>query len=255
MFSWYREQLREYGAPTATRMLARAARSLAWARLANRVLPPRVACPCCGWEGRKFYDYVEAGYTARDEACPRCDSHARHRSLYLWLRDEFRIKGRTGSALVCAPERALAALWDGALGLEVCRVDVSPARGVDVLADLQRLPFEDARFDIVWCHHVLEQVEDDTAALAELRRVLKPSGAFIVSAGMSGEARTREFGFSDRKLSGNRRQYGQDFPARLAAAGFEVEPIRHDLAEQELRRYGVRPFDRAYACSLPRNFP
>lgn len=254
MFSWYREQVREYGATTATRMLVRAARSLASARLANRLLPPRVACPCCGWEGRRFYDYVEAGYTARGEACPRCDSHARHRSLFLWLRDGFRIRERAGSALVCAPERALAALWDGAASLEVCRVDISPARGVDVLADLQRLPFADESFDIVWCHHVLEQVEDDRAALAELRRVLKASGTLVVSAGMSAEERTREFGFSDRNLSGNRRQYGQDFPTRLAEAGFEVAPVKHGLSEAELRRYGVRSFDRAYTCSLPLNF-
>jgi SAM-dependent methyltransferase len=255
MFSWYREQVREYGAATATRMLARAARSLASARLANTLLPRRVACPCCGWEGRRFYDYVEAGYTARAEACPRCDSHARHRSLYLWLRDEFRIRDREGSALVCAPERALAALWDGARGLEVCRVDISPARGVDVLADLQRLPFEDESFDIVWCHHVLEQIEDDRAALSELRRVLGASGTLVISAGMSDEAATREFGFSDRGLSGNRRQYGQDFPARLAESGFDVEPIRHELSEADLRRYGVKSFDKAYACSLRLNYP
>jgi SAM-dependent methyltransferase len=255
MFSWYREQVRQHGAATATRMLALAARSLASARLANRLLPPRVACPCCGWEGRKFYDYVEAGYTARDEACPRCDSHARHRALYLWLRDEFRVKERTGCALVCAPERALDALWDGAAGLEVCRVDISPARGVDVLADLQRLPFAGESFDLVWCHHVLEQVEDDRAALAELRRVLKASGTLVVSAGMSPEAVTREFGFSDRNLSGNRRQYAQDFPARLAEAGFEVAPVRHNLSEADLRRYGVRSFDQAYACSPSPGFP
>jgi SAM-dependent methyltransferase len=255
MFSWYREQVRAYGAPAATLMLARAARSVASARLANKLLPPRVGCPCCGWEGRRFYDYVEAGYTARGEACPRCDSHARHRALYLWLRDEFRIKDRAGSALVCAPERALAALWDGAAGLEVCRVDISSARGVDVLADLQRLPFAGASFDIVWCHHVLEQVEDDRAALAELRRVLKGSGTLVVSSGMSGEERTREFGFADRNLSGNRRQYGQDFPARLAEVGFEVAPVRHKLSAADLRRYGVRSFDQAYACSIPPNVP
>jgi SAM-dependent methyltransferase len=255
MFSWYREQVREYGVATATLMLARAARSVASARLANKLLPSRVACPCCGWEGRKFYDYVEAGYTARGEACPRCDSHARHRALFLWLRDEFRIKERTGSALVCAPEPALAALWDAAVGLEVCRLDISPARGVDVLADLQRLPFAGESFDIAWCHHVLEQVEDDRAALGELRRVLRASGTLVVSAGMSAEARTREFGFSDRNLSGNRRQYGQDFPARLAEAGFEVAPVRHGLSEADLRRYGVRSFDRAYACSVTPNDP
>jgi SAM-dependent methyltransferase len=53
--------------------------------------------------------------------------------------------------------------------------------GVEVVtADCQRrLPFEDASFDRVLAIHVLEHLPDLPAALAEIRRLLKPGGRFV----------------------------------------------------------------------------
>ncbi|MEM7059486.1 MAG: class I SAM-dependent methyltransferase [Pseudomonadota bacterium] len=47
-------------------------------------------------------------------------------------------------------------------------------------ADLEALPFEDARYDIVLAAHVLEHLANPDRALAELYRVLKPGGVLIV---------------------------------------------------------------------------
>ena len=57
--------------------------------------------------------------------------------------------------------------------------DLDPA-GVDVAADITALPFEDGAFDAILCSHVLEHVEDDRAAMAELARVLRPGGWLLV---------------------------------------------------------------------------
>ncbi len=50
-----------------------------------------------------------------------------------------------------------------------------------VLADGYRLPFRDASFDLVCLFDVLEHLDDDAAALAEVRRVLEPGGLVFLS--------------------------------------------------------------------------
>src|SRR5690348_14927519 len=50
-----------------------------------------------------------------------------------------------------------------------------------VTADCQEpMPFADASFDRVLAIHVLEHLPNLPAALAEIRRLLKPSGRFVV---------------------------------------------------------------------------
>lgn len=42
-----------------------------------------------------------------------------------------------------------------------------------------KIPYEDERFDIVYCTNVMEHVETPEATFAEVARVLKPGGIFI----------------------------------------------------------------------------
>lgn len=46
--------------------------------------------------------------------------------------------------------------------------------------DAENLPFEDARFDVVYSNGVLHHVPDMAKAFREIRRVLRPNGEFIV---------------------------------------------------------------------------
>ena len=128
------------------------------------------------------------------------------------------------------------------------KTDIEPSRGVDLLSDIMRLPFVDESFELVWCHHVLEQVPDDSAALRELYRMLKASGELLISVGMTGRKITEEFGRANKAFSGNRRLYGDDFSERLKAAGFEVTLITYELNSSESARYGVQPVT-LYRCT------
>ena len=46
----------------------------------------------------------------------------------------------------------------------------------------ERLPFPDGKFDLILSHEVLEHVENDRKAVAEMVRVLKPGGRMVVFA-------------------------------------------------------------------------
>ena len=248
MFNWYRGQIKEFGLVDATRVFLRVGWSRAKASLQNRLLPANRACPCCGWTGRRFHDYIELGYSVPDSVCPTCDSCPRHRAFYLWLQHSYPLAEKRGTALVFAPERALAAHWAGARGLRVVRVDVVGARGVDLLADLTRLPFAADSIALVWCHHVLEHIEDDRAAIRELARVLLPeTGELIVSVPMESGPTTREFGFANPRQTGHWRIYGDDFAARLSAGGLTVQALAHDPPPDERRKYGILP-EKFYIC-------
>ncbi len=216
MLSWFRAQVKGHGLLAATLLFSRVVRYRIPVTFANWRLPHKIECPCCGWKGRRFLDYVELGYRVPNAACPSCDSHSRHRAFYLWLKNEFQIEKKSGRGLIFAPERSLASSWQSARKLRAIMVDIEPSRGVDVLADVMNLPFTGESITLIWCHHVLEQVADDRAALAELWRVLNPTrGELVISVGSTGIEATKEFGYSNKMLSGNWRLYGSDFSRRL----------------------------------------
>ena len=64
----------------------------------------------------------------------------------------------------------------------VINIDVAAFEGVDVVADIEHLPFPDASVDAVVCDNVLEHVPHPARAVEEMRRVLKLGGHIYVAA-------------------------------------------------------------------------
>lgn len=248
MLGWFRQRIKEHGMFAATKLLGQVAMSRTMVNLANKLLSVRIACPCCNWQGWRLYDYIEVGYTVRNSVCPQCKSHSRHRYLYLWLSEGSSLASKCGITLLFAMEKALAPLWAKAPHLKVYRVDIDEARGVNMLADIQKLPVKSNAVDLIWCHHVLEHVENDRAAIKELHRVLRTgSGELILSVPMVFGTTTDEYGFPDPMLSGHWRMYGDDFEERLAGAGLMVQVIDFNISAEDCLRYAIMP-ERFYIC-------
>jgi ubiquinone/menaquinone biosynthesis C-methylase UbiE len=114
-----------------------------------------------------------------------------------------------------------------------------------VKEDIVNLSFEDNSFDIIFCSHVLEHVEDDKRAMRELKRVLKPGGFAILQVPIyekflgkkiletnklasvrTPEERKKFYGHPEHV-----RIYGKDYKKRLEEAGFsvKVEKFAEDL--------------------------
>ena len=216
-------------------------------------------CPVCGTKRRKFLPY---GYViSRDNAlCPNCLSLERHRLLWLWLQRESDLFEQRPRLLHVAPEvclmRHLRRTYAGG-GNEADYVTAdleSPL--ADLHFDIQQIPLEDESFDVVFCNHIMEHVEDDLQAMRELYRVMRRGGWGVILSpveldraptfeddSITDEAeRTRIFGQYD-----HRRVYGRDYADRLREAGFEVEDLDYaaTLAPDERTRFAL-PSDHLY---------
>ena len=94
-------------------------------------------------------------------------------------------------------------------------------RGVDTVsfAQIERLPFADATFDVVTAMDVLEHTDDDLEALKELRRVCKPDGLLL--------ATVPAYGFlwseHDEALKHRRRYTAHELRNKLTVTDFAVE--------------------------------
>jgi predicted SAM-dependent methyltransferase len=84
------------------------------------------------------------------------------------------------------------------------------ARGVDFQADMRRLPFEDRSYDVVLASHVLEHIAEDESAIAEIARVVRPSGFALLPVPII-SPHTVEYGAPNPHEFGHVRAPGLDY--------------------------------------------
>jgi SAM-dependent methyltransferase len=197
----------------------------------RRVAPGLFNCPVCGHSAAAFLPFGLGG--RRNALCPTCGSLERHRFLWLYLTRHTRLLRGPARVLHTAPEPCLEPRLRALANLRYRSLDLFDP-GADVKADLRDLPFDDGAFDLILSSHVLEHLPDDAPALAELARVLHPGGRAVImvpydpclpkteEGGDVASPRERMARFGHPY---HYRNYGADFPARLAAAGFAVTRI------------------------------
>lgn len=64
---------------------------------------------------------------------------------------------------------------------EYVSMDVAPGPGVDTVGKIEAIPFPDNSFDSVVCTQVLGDVFDLEKAFTEIKRVLRPGGAALIT--------------------------------------------------------------------------
>ena len=200
-------------------------------------------------DGRSFKKFLTYGYENPREnvLSPSTLSLERHRLLWLYLKTETDFFTAPFKLLHFAPEQAFYKRFKKMRHIEYTTTDLnSPI--ADVKADICDLPFEDNSFDWILCNHVLEHIPDDTKAMQELFRVLKPGGTgiFQIPQEMARESTFEDNSITDKKERArifgqydHVRIYGRDYFDKLRSVGFHVEEVDYtsNMPEVNIYRY------------------
>ena len=188
-------------------------------------------------DGRSFRKFLPYGYVKQRENAlsPSTLSLERHRLMWLFLKDNttFFTATKKLKVLHIAPEQCFLDIFRKQQNLNYITSDLeSPI--ADVKADICDLPFKENEFDVVFCNHVLEHISNDTKAIQELYRVLKPGGfgIFQIPQDLSKAITFEDNTITDRKerakLFGQYdhvRVYGRDYFDKLRSIGFKVDEV------------------------------
>lgn len=212
---------------------------------------------------------VVGGMRRNRDRCPICHSASRERLIWYYLtRRHFPATGTPPDFTVAhfAPEKGLSAQLLARFGAGYHAYDFAPARYRHLdevqFQNLEALTLADASIDLLICNHVLEHVSSVPKALAEIRRVLKPSGLAILQVPIALKLEeTREADGSEDDAA-RIRKFGQDdhlrlfsrsgYLASLAAAGLAADPFdpfADDAAAAT--RWMLDPFEELFLVRRP----
>lgn len=200
-------------------------------------------------DGKSFRSFLPYGYGKQrhNVLSPSTLSLERHRLLWLYLKNETTFFSDKLKVLHFAPEQAFYKRFRKLKNLDYVTTDLNSPLA-DVKADICNLPFKDAEFDVILCNHVLEHIPDDTKAMQELYRVLKPGGFGIFQIPQD---LNREISFEDDSITDkierarifgqydHVRIYGRDYFDKLRRVGFKVSEVDYTaiLSEEDITKY------------------
>ncbi len=208
-----------------------------------------VECPICESHYRSFLPYGRIN-PRPNALCPSCLSLERHRLIWLFLQQKTNFFSQKLSVLHLAPEHCFMNRFEKVHGDNYITADIeSPLAKVKM--DIHQIPFGENTFDVVLCNHVLEHVQNDIAAMGEIRRVLKPGGWAILQVPFFSpvpettledpsitDPREREkaYGQDDHV-----RRFGKDYASRIQKSGLtpEANGFASTLLPADCQKYGV----------------
>ncbi|WP_353777975.1 methyltransferase domain-containing protein [Winogradskyella sp. 3972H.M.0a.05] len=198
-------------------------------------------CTICEKPLKAFIPF--GGY---DKICPSCGSLSRDRRLWQIIERDYTNFNPT--ILDFSPSRALyrkLKAFRRFRKIEYITTDLSGNFLADRQYNITDINVEDEAFDVILCYHVLEHIIEDTTAMKELYRILKPNGTCLIQTPfkegdiyedysiISPEDRLKHFGQDDHV-----RVYSvEGLSQRLQAAGFNVNPLSFEEADDNLHGF------------------
>lgn len=207
-------------------------------------------CYICGEETRFL---MGTGTNLRAAYCAKCGASLRRSDLVKCLLEELGIDdGKLSDVAVLKSQLCiLNASANGTVhsalqrmdnyigteyipGIESGKIMWGGIGGGDLLCmDLQNIPFEENRFDVVISEEVMEHIEDYNKAMDEIYRVLKPRGFYIFTIPLMEGKKTQSRKGKKRYFHGCGTQqyyvytdFGDDLIEILNEHGFESKVVK-----------------------------
>ena len=176
-------------------------------------------CNLCKCESPNFLHTANEKRILYNSICPNCSGRKRHRGLY----EEYKKilnSFNSPNILHFAPEPVFYNLFQD---YKYTTADLE-LNDVDCKYNIQNIDCESKSFDLIFCNHVLEHVEDDILALNELERILKPSGVLIFTVPGNWN-RSETLIFDELDSNGHFRDYGLDLIIKLKKIFYSVDTV------------------------------
>jgi predicted SAM-dependent methyltransferase len=217
----------------------------------------KYTCPVCGWRLRAF---TRGGFSFKRRHlgyCPRCHAKARHRRIWLFLKQKTILFTDNLRLLHVSPHYSLSRKLTTLKNIDYIGVDIAHRQNISAKMDITDMPIHTDSFDAIICVHVLEEIIEDRKALREFFRILKPGGWAMISVPTSLDQKTYEdpaitkpeerekaFGEVDHV-----RIYGYDFIDRIKECGFQVHiDLNKDVKQDIIEKYALRNDENIFLC-------
>lgn len=228
-------------------------------------------CPVCNTKVHSFNRLPDLYHQKQDEvgyihpifqmetinrlaySCPNCSASDRERLYALYFKNMYKRPKGTFKLLDIAPAKPLQKFIKNYFEYIEYRSADLMMDDVDDKVDITKMDiYSDNSFDFFICSHVLEHVEQDRKAIAELFRVIKPGGMGIAMAPIlltlkedyenpevkTEDERWKHFGQNDHV-----RMYSKPgFVKKLTETGFNVKQFNVDSFEADtFTECGIHP--------------
>ncbi len=216
-------------------------------------------CNSCNKSFRKLKSY---GKTNRANACcPYCNSLERERLMKFYFTNYFQqAKPQKLSILHFAPEKSLTQFFKSFPRFNYFGADINSLLA-DYQIDISNIEFENDKFDIIICSHVLAHVQDERKAIEEMRRVLHPEGFLLILTYVDEKRLKTEITNPENSnyIQNDKvyRYHGLDFANYLASFELVVEEFdyKKTLDKSIIEKYclGLESRENFYICRKKRS--
>jgi SAM-dependent methyltransferase len=186
-------------------------------------------CNVCGFQLSQFVQLSHMN----EKLCPKCGSLPRTRRLVHLLFSEIGIKGK--DILHFSPPKAINKKIIEGHPASYVTTDYLDEFEADKKLDITNIEEPDSIYDLIICYHVLEHIEADEKAMAELFRILKPNGLVLIQTPFkSGEI------YEDYNIiapEDRLKHFGQDDHVRIYSVAGLVERLEGNGFQLTVRRF------------------